>query len=532
MRTAVTNALRPLSRTGTMMSLIFLTLLVIFASTGLLNAQTGLYTVNGGSESQSGQTYSATLTDQSSVYVLNSGQLVLTNCIIEKTGNSSNIDTSSQYGLNAGILAKSGGAVTIEGGSLTTNASGANGLFATGSGSIITMSNSTINATGTGAHGVDVTYTGTIILNNVNVTSNGDNSSTVATDFGGGTVTVNGGILLSAAENAGSHSAAIYSTGVITINNATATSLADCGGVIDGANSIILNNTNLTGALHGIKIWKTAPASGSATVTISGGSLTSLNGDAFYVTGETGNAASAVLTLSDSATVSVTNGYLLNVTDGSSASLTISNSMIDGILYAESNSTMNVTLTENANLAGQIYNGSFTADSGSQWTLTDNSNVTVFSDAAAISGNNVTNIIGNGHSIHYNQSLAGNSYLNGQIYNLVNGGYLTPNEVFSDDNSTALKPMMSILEQNYPNPFNPTTTIRFTLNKGCDTNLTIFNAKGQKIKTLCSDRLEKGVYSYNWNGQDDYRNQVSSGIYYYKLTTDNQSKIRKMLLIK
>jgi hypothetical protein len=50
--------------------------------------------------------------------------------------------------------------------------------------------------------------------------------------------------------------------------------MADCGGVIDGANSIILTNTVLRGALEGIKMWKTGPVSGSAVVTMKGGSLT------------------------------------------------------------------------------------------------------------------------------------------------------------------------------------------------------------------------------------------------------------------
>lgn len=104
------------------------------------HAQTSLYTLNGGTASESNQTFAATLTDQSAVYVLNSGHLTLTNRIMTKTGDTSNLNNSSQYGLSAGVLAKSAGVVLIYGGSMTTNVLGANGLFATGSGSSISMS--------------------------------------------------------------------------------------------------------------------------------------------------------------------------------------------------------------------------------------------------------------------------------------------------------------------------------------------------------------------------------------------------------
>ena len=153
------------------------------------------------------------------------------------------------------------------------------------------MLGGTITASGANAHGVDATYGGAVTLSNVNVTTYGASSSAIATDFGGGTVKVTGGTIYASNTTAGSHSAAIYSTGTITVNNATATSMADCGGVIDGANSIILTNTALTGLVEGFKLWKTAPASGAATVKMSGGSLTVTAGDGFYVTGTAGNAA-------------------------------------------------------------------------------------------------------------------------------------------------------------------------------------------------------------------------------------------------
>jgi hypothetical protein len=87
------------------------------------------YKLNGGMATQSNQTYFATATDTSGVWVTNSGVLTLNNCTITTTGNTSSQDNSSFYGLNAGVLAAAG-TITMSGGSVTTSGTGANGAFA------------------------------------------------------------------------------------------------------------------------------------------------------------------------------------------------------------------------------------------------------------------------------------------------------------------------------------------------------------------------------------------------------------------
>ena len=362
--------------------IVLLLLTIGFPSQGW--SQTGAYTLNGGSASLSSQLIAATSTNQSSVYVLNSGVLSLTNCTTTKTGDTTSLDSSSQYGLNAGIYAKSAGTITLSGGLVTTNASGANGLFATGSGSAITMSNGNITAVGSGAHGVDVTYGGSITLTNVNVTSNGASSSTLATDFGGGTVTVTGGNIISADTIDGSHSAAIYSTGVITVTRATAASYADCGGVIDGANSISIISTYLTGKVEGFKTWKTAPASGYATITVNAGALTVTNGDGFYVTGETGNAAAANLVVRNGAVITASSGNILNVLTSSSAVFTALNETLSGHLVADSTSFIVASL-DSTTLTGAVRRAAMTINSTSLWNVSSTSSLTSLSNAGTLS---------------------------------------------------------------------------------------------------------------------------------------------------
>ena len=88
--------------------------------------------------------------------------------------------------------------------------------------------------------------------------------------------------------------------------------------------------------------------------------------------------------------------------------------------------------------------------------------------------------------------------------------------------------------QNYPNPFNPTTAISFDLTTQSkeNTELTIYNVKGQKVKTLLDEHLDNGTHTVVWNGTDSSNKPVSSGIYFYKLSAGKTSAMKKMLLIK
>ncbi|MBN2364902.1 MAG: T9SS C-terminal target domain-containing protein, partial [Calditrichaeota bacterium] len=88
------------------------------------------------------------------------------------------------------------------------------------------------------------------------------------------------------------------------------------------------------------------------------------------------------------------------------------------------------------------------------------------------------------------------------------------------------------LEGNYPNPFNPVTSIRFVLPKAMDLKLEIYNALGQKIVTLFDGKRREGQHIINWNGVDRFGRPVSSGIYFYRLSTENYEKTMKMILMK
>ncbi len=88
------------------------------------------------------------------------------------------------------------------------------------------------------------------------------------------------------------------------------------------------------------------------------------------------------------------------------------------------------------------------------------------------------------------------------------------------------------LENNYPNPFNPETTFAFSIAEPGKVSLRVYNVRGQLVKTLTNDRLDAGRHTITWNGTANTGKPVSSGIYFYRLETDNYTKTRKALLLK
>lgn len=86
---------------------------------------------------------------------------------------------------------------------------------------------------------------------------------------------------------------------------------------------------------------------------------------------------------------------------------------------------------------------------------------------------------------------------------------------------------------NYPNPFNPTTTISFSIPNKSKVDLTVYNIKGQKVKTLANNEFEYGDHSIVWGGDNESGEFVGSGIYLYKLNVNGKIKaVKKCLLLK
>jgi len=83
------------------------------------------------------------------------------------------------------------------------------------------------------------------------------------------------------------------------------------------------------------------------------------------------------------------------------------------------------------------------------------------------------------------------------------------------------------LSQNYPNPFNATTTVNYQLPAGCHVTLEVYNLFGQKVATLVDSKQQAGYRTVIWDASE-----VSSGLYFYKLTTGDYTETRRMMLVK
>ena len=376
-------------------------------------------------------TYASETADESALIVNTDQDVALTNISVSKTGDSDGGDSCNFYGLNAALLVMGGSTATITGATVTSDASGANGVFsyggnggqngAEGDGTTVIISDSAITTTGDGSGGIMTTGGGVTYASNLTVETSGRSSAAIRTDRGGGTVVVDGGSYTSH----GQGSPAIYSTADITVSNATLISTLAEGVCIEGKNSITLENCDLTANnttangnatfLDSIMIYQSMSGdadSGESHFTMTGGSLTSQNGHMFHVTN-----TNAVITLTGVELVNEGSDILLSVCDdgwhGASnvATLNAASQALTGSILVGDNATLTLNLTDGSSFEGSISGAienargetvstevgtvTVTLDDDSTWTLTADSYVTQFNGDAA-------NVISNGYSLYVN----------------------------------------------------------------------------------------------------------------------------------
>ena len=107
-------------------------------------------------------------------------------------------------------------------------------------------------------------------------------------------------------------------------------------------------------------------------------------------------------------------------------------------------------------------------------------------------------------------------------------------DILAASGASASLPKAFSLSQNSPNPFNPSTTINYSVPDGSSSRvkLNVYDIRGMLVRSLVDAYLDAGTYSVQWNGTTDSGAPVSSGIYFYRLQTDNNSQTRKMVLLK
>ena len=89
-----------------------------------------------------------------------------------------------------------------------------------------------------------------------------------------------------------------------------------------------------------------------------------------------------------------------------------------------------------------------------------------------------------------------------------------------------------LLGQNYPNPFNPTTRINYQLNKATQVRLSVYDITGREVNRLVDQYQPVGDYNVEWSSNTTSGQKLSSGIYFARLSADNESTTRKMIMTK
>ena len=358
--------------------------------------------------------YSSTTGSQNALLV-SGGTSTISNAVITKTGDSDG-DNSDFYGTNAAVLVKEG-TLNINGGTVTTNGSHANAVFAYANGKI-NIADTTIKTTSNNSGAVMVTGGGTLTANNVTAETDGNSSAPIRSDRGGGTLTVNGGTYTAN----GKGSPAIYSTADIIVNDATLISTKSEGAVVEGKNSISLNNVTLTDTntvLHGnsetyknIFLYQSMSGDadeGTASFTAKDSTITTNKGDTIFVTN-----TKAVITLINNKIINNdSTGCFLRIqsgkwgnsgSNGGDVTLNAENQEIEGNIYVDNISTLSLNLTNESMYKG-ILNGDNTAktlslslDRNSTLTLTGDSYITSLEDEDS----SYSNINFNGYKLYVN----------------------------------------------------------------------------------------------------------------------------------
>src|SRR5205085_6178602 len=99
--------------------------------------------------------------------------------------------------------------------------------------------------------------------------------------------------------------------------------------------------------------------------------------------------------------------------------------------------------------------------------------------------------------------------------------------VIGIENTGTVNPLKFSLSQNYPNPFNPSTVINYNLPKAGNIKLNIYNSLGESVAELVNSSQSAGTHQIEWNAVN-----FASGVYFYRLETEDLTSEKKMILIK
>ena len=332
----------------------------------------GAYIIDGVDAVITGGTYTSTEADQNVFLVINGGSLKISNAEIVKSGDASTNDSQRTsdvsddynfYGINSVILTVGeNSSAEITDCTITSDCSGANAVFST-AGATASVSNVQITTTGNSSRGVYATYNGTINAEHIDITTSGAHCAPIATDRGGGYVTVKN----STVQCSGDGSPCIYSTGEITAENVVGTSTGAQAAVIEGKNSITMINCDFTvsGGNNGVMLYQSMSGDAAdsdatancSTLTMSGTTIrNNTDGAMFYITNTT-----STVNLNGANTLECSNGELVSAatgrwgndgSNGGTLTLNIASDTISNSVSADDISSVTINTSDGGSFTG------------------------------------------------------------------------------------------------------------------------------------------------------------------------------------
>lgn len=357
---------------------------------------TGALTADGKTVTKKDTSITASDKDQNAVLAQNGGTLKLNRVRIKKSGSDEDGDNCNFYGVNSSALAAgSGSKLYIKNSGIYSTSTGSNGIFATDSARVYVNNTKITTTSGGNSRGLDATYGGRIYGNKLTVSTEGDHSAALATDRGGGYISVTNSTL----KTRGSGSPLIYSTGDIEVDNVKGTASGSQIAGMEGKNRILIKNSTLTSTndaisgsdpiKNGIILYQST--SGDADTSADEASVfeaydstlrTSItSGAMFYVT----NTDAKVILQNTKLDFDSDDVYLVNASgnssnnwgtsgsNGGTLSLLAKEETLSGDIYTDGISSVDLYLTKGSTWTGQTdgeANTSVTVAKGSKWVVT------------------------------------------------------------------------------------------------------------------------------------------------------------------
>ena len=366
--------------------------------------------------------------DENAILVTGNIKTSLSNIMVLKTGDSDGGDNTSFYGTNSAIIAKDGATLDIKDATISTSATGANGVFSYGGsattsntksdGTTINISDSTITTTKDNSGGIMTTGGGIMNATNLTISTSGISSAAIRSDRGGGTVVVSEGTYTTT----GKGSPVVYSTADITVKSAKLISKASEGLIIEGKNKITIEDVELedtNNQLNGqsttyknIFIYQSMSGdadTGTAEFSAKDSKITTNNGDTIYVT----NTKANIVLENNTFINNDSDGNFIRIqkdswgksgSNGGDVELKLINQEVKGNIVVDSISKLSMNLTENSYYKGTINSNNeakeitIKLDKSSKIKLTGDSYITSLEDEDS----DYSNIDLNGYKLYVN----------------------------------------------------------------------------------------------------------------------------------